>query len=87
VLTAAQFDATQTDLSSGLAEDRSTVVNLCSAPLNSLISGVSRISRSRCQASAETLSAINRSRNVRYQPTSYTSEVGRAGLEPATNGL
>jgi hypothetical protein len=39
---------------------------------------VSRISRSNCQASAETLSGITRR---------HTSEVGRAGVEPATNGL
>ena len=44
----------------------------CSATLNSLIQGVSRISRSTCKASAETLSAITRNRNVKHQPTSYT---------------
>jgi hypothetical protein len=38
--------------------------------LNSLISGVSRINRSRGKASAETLSAISRSRNVKHQPRS-----------------
>ena len=34
--------------------------------------GVSRISRSRCQASAEDLSPINRSPNVTYQPKQHT---------------
>ena len=39
--------------------------------LGILIKGVSRINRSRCKASAETLSGINRSRNVKHQPRSY----------------
>jgi hypothetical protein len=43
---------------------------LCSATLNSLITGVSRISRSNRQASAETLSDITRSRNLQHQPRS-----------------
>jgi hypothetical protein len=58
----------------------------CGATLNSLISGVSRISRNRCKGSTETLSGITRNRNVKHQPRSYTFKVG-AGLEPATNGL
>jgi hypothetical protein len=33
-----------------------------------LIEGVSRISRSNCQPSAETLSGITRNRNVKHQP-------------------
>jgi hypothetical protein len=33
--------------------------------------GVSRITRSRCQPSAETLSPINRSRNVNHQPKAH----------------
>jgi hypothetical protein len=43
-------------------------VLLCSATLNSLIQGVSRINRNSCHASAETLSGINRRRNVTHQP-------------------
>jgi len=31
--------------------------------------------------------SITRRQNVNHQPTSYTNAVGRAGLEPATNGL
>ena len=34
-----------------------------------------------------TLRGLTRNRNVKHPPRSYTSEVGRAGLEPATNGL
>jgi len=40
----------------------------CSATLNSLMQGVSRINRSRCNPSAETLSAITRNRNDKHQP-------------------
>jgi len=45
---------------------------------------VSRISRSRCKASAETLSG---SRNVKHHPTSYNVLVPPPGLEPGTCGL
>jgi hypothetical protein len=45
---------------------------------------VSRISRNNCQASAETLSPINRRRNVSHHPTQYIKPVPPARFEHAT---
>jgi len=49
--------------------------------------GVSTISRSSCQGSAEDVSTISRCPNVRHQPKVHKMRVGQAGLEPATEGL
>ncbi|MDN5798010.1 MAG: class I SAM-dependent methyltransferase [Intrasporangium sp.] len=59
-----------------------TALYRCSATLISLIQGVQRINRSDRQASAETLSGLNRSPNVNHQAKSYTADQrgGNAGM-------
>jgi len=58
-----------------------------SRSIGALIEGVSRINRSNCQPSAETLSGITRRQNVKHQPTSYTSQCGPGRIRTCDTGF
>ncbi len=60
---------------------------VCSATLNSLIEGASRISRSRCQASTEPPSSITRSSGVKHQPKQHTICGGAGGARTHDPGI